>query len=145
MKKPENEDLLEPCALKEASTVLRGEGPGQPAPPTRLKSSKARTLLGLGLAAAVAASLIVSTTRTPKRAGVWTVSTRSVSDWLRSYHHYNVLTNAEGTKSVHESKSLLVFAVSRRMRGPKAEQMIAFYVKLPRKAETHSMFVRAPR
>jgi hypothetical protein len=90
-------------------------------------------------------SIIFAAARTPKRVGVWTFSTRSFGDWLRPYHHYNVLTHADGTKSVQESKSLLVFAVSRALRGPKADQMLAFYETLPMKARTQSLFVRAPR
>ncbi len=113
-----------------------------------MKSNKARALLGLGLATAVGASLIGIAgiaARTPKQVGPWKVSTRSAFDWFRPYHGYHVLTQPNGTKSVLETKSSFMFALSRPLRGPKADQMIANYEQLPKKPGTYYSIVQEPR
>lgn len=108
-----------------------------------MKSNK-RVWIGLGLAA-VFTPLVLWAARSNQSAEPWNVHVRSVGDWFRPYHNYHVLTQANGTKAVLESKSFLAFALSRPLHGSKADQMIAFYEQFPKQPGQHHVFVEALR
>jgi len=110
-----------------------------------MKNKKAWVGFGLGLSVLVTPLLFLGTTRATPRVGTWIVGLRSLADWPRSYHHWNVHTRADRTKEVYESRSLLALRLSRPLRGPKAERMIAFYETLPKRPGTNYLFTKAQR
>ena len=109
-----------------------------------MSDNKGRGLIAWTVNALIALSDL-ATGRITWQIGTWTVRIRSVCDWLRPCHHYPIVSKPDGTKAIHESKSLFIFHLSRPLHGPKAEQMIAFYESFPQKPGQYYALVQARR